>query len=337
MGCNDEVGGATSATDGTDGQDDDDRGDETFSSVTLTGSTSVGTTESTTCASGTCTDVTTDPTMTSDTSDSDTETTGPVPGWPDPGVFGDDVQEQDLVGTWTMPWEPTDHWDSTLYVYPDGFFEWVEWSADCSALSYAGGTLWVEGTQIVMHVEVWERPLPWATEEVIGQSFPPPFRLRLGYTVLGEYLAFAAPPAVTQTAPYPGRSYVQIEDGGDALAGLWVAEAELLAIPEGEPSPVVVVRDRYEAHLDPPFPDTAQGTGVRARVQIYYWPEPPVMTPAIYEGGNWQDLNPGQSAGSALVNGSEVHAYGPSYGVSQLMSWTSETSFRLGVASDCER
>jgi len=246
------------------------------------------------------------------------------------------VQEIDLVGVWTMPWDPTDHLDSTLYVYEDGYFEWIEWGAACDTLTYAAGQLWVEGTQLVMHVEQWERPLPWATEDVIGESFPPPFRLRLGYTVLGDSMAFGAPPRITETAPYAGRSYVQIADDGEFLAGTWVSEAELHAIPEGESSPVVIVRDRYEAYFDPAFPSTAEGTGERARIQIYYWPEPPVMTPAIYEGGNWQDLNPGQSAGSALVNGNEVHAYGPSYGASQLISWTAETSFRLGVSSDCE-
>lgn len=336
--CNDD--GSPADGDGTEtGQDDDDDdGESTFASIT------VGTTMSTTeCVTGTCTDVTTDPTsatltmtMGTDT-DPDTGTTGEVPGWPDPGVFGDDVQEVDLVGVWTMPWDPTDHWDSTLYVYDDGYFEWIEWSADCDALTYASGSLWVEGTQIVMHVESWERPLPWATEDVIFETFPPPFRLRLGYTVLGEYMAFAAPPGITAVEPYAGRSYLQIEDGGDALAGTWVAEAELHAIPQGEVSPAVIVRDRYEAYLDPPFPDTSEGTGERARIQIYYYADPPLMTPAIYEGGNWQDLNPGQSAGAALVNGNETHAYGPSYGALQLMSWTAETSFRLGVASDCEQ
>jgi len=335
--CNSDDGTATGGTES--GQDDvDSDGESTFSTITV--STTVSTTE---CPTLGCTDVSTDPTATTMTitsvtdtdSDSDTETTGQIPGWPDPGTFGDDVQEVDLVGVWTLPWDPTDHWDSTLYVYDDGYFEWIEWSAACDELTYASGSLWVEGTQIVMHVDSWERPLPWATEQVIGQSFPPPFRLRLGYTVLGDSLAFAAPPGLFGQAPYPGRSYLQIEDTGDALAGTWVAEAELLAIPEGESSPFVIVRDRYEAYLDPPFPDTSEGTGTRQRIQIYYWPEPPVMTPPIYEGGNWQDLNPGQSAGAALVNGNETHAYGPSYGSPQLMSWTPETSFKLGVASDC--
>ena len=63
-------------------------------------------------------------------------------------------------GVWTMPWDPTDHWDSTLYFYDDGYFEWIEWSAACDELTYAGGSLWVEGTQIVLHVDAWERPLP---------------------------------------------------------------------------------------------------------------------------------------------------------------------------------
>lgn len=336
--CNDDGGTPIDATES--GQDDEDEeGEGTFGTVTVTAT--VGTTD---CPTLGCTDVSTDPTVsstvTSPTSatdtDPDTGTTGQVPGWPDPGIFGDDVQEVDLVGVWTMPWEPTDHWDSTLYVYDDGYFEWIEWSAACDELTYAGGSLWVEGTQIVMHVDAWERPLPWVTEDVIGQSFPPPFRLRLGYTVLGDSLAFAAPPGLFGQVPYPGRSYVQIEDTGDALAGVWVAEAELFAIPEGESSPFVIVRDRYEAYLDPPFPGTSEGTGTRQRIQIYYWPEPPVMTPAIYEGGNWQDLNPGQSAGAALVNGSETHAYGVSYGTPSLMSWTAETSFKLGVSSDCE-
>jgi hypothetical protein len=338
--CNSDDGTPISTIDGTEtGQDDDDDdGESTFSTVTVT-----VTTPTTDCPTTDCSDVTTDPTITTTPtttpttdSETDTETTGPMPGWPDPGVFGDDVQEVDLVGTWTMPWDPSEHWDSTLYVYDNGYFEWIEWSAGCEELTYVAGSLWVEGTQIVMHVDAWERPLPWATEDVIGQSFPPPFRLRLGYTVLGEYLAFAAPPGITAQAAYAGRSYLLIEDGGEALAGTWVAEAELHAIPDGESSPFVIVRDRYEAYLDAPFPGTSEGTGARQRIQTYYYPEPPQMTDPIYEGGNWQDLNPGQSAGAALVDGNEQHAYGPSYGATQLMSWTAETSFRLGVASDCE-
>jgi hypothetical protein len=332
--CNSDDGTPIDGTEsGTTDVDPD--GESTFGSITVT-----ATTPTTDCLDTTCSEVTTDPTVstvTMTTSDPDTGTTGDVPGWPDAGVFGDDVQEVDLVGVWTMPWDPTDHWDSTLYVYDDGYFEWIEWSAACDELTYAGGSLWVEGTQIVMHVDAWERPLPWATESVTGQSFPPPFRLRMGYTVLGDSLSFAAPPGLFGQVPYPGRSYLQIEDTGEALAGTWVAEAELLAIPEGESSPFVIVRDRYEAYLDPPFPGTAEGTGTRQRIQIYYWPEPPEMTAPLYEGGNWQDLNPGQSAGAALVNGNETHAYGPSYGALQMMSWTPETSFKLGVSSDCEQ
>ena len=88
--CNDD--GSPSDGDGTvSGQDDDDDdGESTFATIT------VGTTVSTTeCPSGSCTDVTTDPTITTDptmtTVDPDTGTTGEVPGWPDPGAFGDDT------------------------------------------------------------------------------------------------------------------------------------------------------------------------------------------------------------------------------------------------------
>ena len=74
------------------------------------------------------------------------------------GVFGDGefgVQETDLVGRWGLHWDPAQSpWNSELTIEADGSFVWRETTDSCMAETLATGTLWVEGYQLVMHVDV---------------------------------------------------------------------------------------------------------------------------------------------------------------------------------------
>ncbi|MBC8071939.1 MAG: hypothetical protein IAG13_26665 [Deltaproteobacteria bacterium] len=101
--------------------------------------------------------------------------------------------------------------------------------------------------QIVMQVDTWERQLPWDPEAVLGESFSPPFRLRMSFSLHGgggsAYLTLAAPTRVTETAPYLGSSYAQTVQDGAYLGGTWRGESALQAVPAGETEPVTIVRD----------------------------------------------------------------------------------------------
>lgn len=221
-----------------------------------------------------------------------------------------------------------------------GNFTWNETSLDCSDTSLASGFLWVEGSQVVMHVETWDRPLPWDTEPVVGETFDPPFRMRMSFSLQGSggdaYLALAAPSRVTENAPYTGESYVQTDVVGDFLAGTWHGEAQLEAIPAGETDPVVVVIDRYEALLQlENAADDPQGLGTRVINTTYYLPDPDVAFD-VFDGANWTCLGgcPDPS-GTTLIDGANLYTYGPYGGQQHLLTFASGRTFRLGYPSDC--
>lgn len=261
-----------------------------------------------------------------------------VSAFPEPGTFGDDVQELDLVGTWGLNWDPSVGADSVLDIDASGAFVWSESSADCSKTTLATGVLWVEATQVVLHVDTWERPLPWDTEAILGETFPPPFRMRMSFSLQGggvdAYLALAAPSRATQHAPYTGESYIRVAQQGVHLGGTWHGESELLAIRDGELEPVVIVRDYYDAFLDPESaPDDPQGTGTRA-VTTQYFPVP--HAESVYDGANWTCLGGcPQPAGTTLVDGSNLYTYGPYAGQTHLMPLADDRVFRRDVGSDC--
>ncbi|HET6584368.1 MAG TPA: hypothetical protein VFG69_12990 [Nannocystaceae bacterium] len=290
-------------------------------------------TDTTTTTDDTTTD--TDGTTTDTESESESETGG---GFDPPPPFGDDVQELDLVGMWNLNWDPASGWDSLLEVDDAGNFFWTESSADCSTSTVASGFLWVEGVQVVMHVEEWERPLPWDTEPAVGQTFPPPFRLRMSFSLQGSggdaYMTLGAPSRITETAPYTGESYVRTLVEGIYLGGDWNGEAELLAIPEGEMDPVVIVRDYYLADLSPEADMLdPQGVGTRS-ITTQYFPVP--SQSSVFDGGNWTCLGGcPQPSGTTLVNGGNLYTYGPYAGQTHLLTFASGRTFRRDVDSDC--
>lgn len=308
---------------------------------TTTDTTETTTTDTTTTSSVTDTDstTTTDPTDTDGTTTTDSETeTETGGGFDPPPPFGDDVQELDLVGMWNLNWDPMTGWDSLLEVDDAGNFFWTESSADCATSTVASGFLWVAGSQVVMHVEEWERPLPWDTEPTLGETFPPPFRLALSFSLQGSggnaYLTFGAPSRVTETAPYTGESYIRTATQGVYLGGDWNGEAELQAIPAGEVDPLVIVRDYYLADLsaevdmlDP------QGIGTRS-ITTQYFPVPTQNT--VFDGGNWTCLGGcPQPSGTTLVDGSNLYTYGLYAAQTHLLTFETGRTFRRDVDSDC--
>jgi hypothetical protein len=271
------------------------------------------------------------------TSTSDTDTGGG--GFSDPPPFGANVLDLDLVGIWSLNWGDPAAFDSILEVDASGNFIWTENTADCSAETVSTGFLWVEGAQIVMHVETWERQMPWDTEAAIGESYDVPFRLRLSFSLQGsgadDYLAIAAPARMTEAAPYTGESYIRLSTDGVHLGGEWRGEAELQAIPAGETDPVVVVRDTYRALLDPEAaPDVPEGNGLRA-TNTTYFPTPIAFD--AFDGGNWTCLGGcSQPSGLTLVDGSNLYTYGPYGGQQHLLTFDSGRVFRSGFDTDCQ-
>lgn len=310
--------------------------DATTSDATTEVSTSTATSDATT-SDGTTTEVstTTDATTTDGTEGTTTDTGGG--GFPDAPVFGTNVLDLDLVGVWGLNWDPASGFDSVLDVDDMGNFTWTESSADCSAQTVASGYLWVSGSQVVMHVETWDRPLPWDTEPVLGETFAPPFRMRMSFSLQGsgpdDYLALAAPSRVTETAPYAGESYIRLTTDGAFLGGTWRGEAELEAIPAGEVDPVIIVRDVYQAILDPEAALDPEGTGIRA-TNTTYFPVPSATD--SFDGANWTCLGGcPQPSGTTLVDGSNLYTYGPYGGNTHLLTFASGRTFRAGFESDC--
>jgi hypothetical protein len=198
------------------------------------------------------------------------------------------------------------------------------------------GFVWVEGSQIVMHVDTWERQLPWDTGPFVDEIFEPPFRLRLGYSLQGTYLALAGPDRLVEAEPYVGRSMVRQSIAGLFLGGEWRGEAELIAVPAGQDSATVIVRDRFIAYLDAEQGVDPEGLGEALHDQVYWMVDPPVPGPIVYDGGNWTCLDGcPQPAGATLVNGANLHAYGPYAGNQHLMSFASGRTFKRDVAPSC--
>jgi hypothetical protein len=261
-----------------------------------------------------------------------------VDPFPPAPAFGTNVLDLDLIGTWGLNWEPETGFDSMIEISDDGEFVWTETSADCTTSTEATGHLWVEGVQVVMHVDTWERPLPWDTEAVLGESFAPPFRLRMSFSLQGAggdaYLTLAAPTRVTEAAPYVGSSYVRVAQQGLYLGGTWRGEAELQAVPEGETEPVTIVRDVYQAFLDPETDALdPQGTGTRSTSTTYF---PIPQASYDYDGANWTCLG-GCPSGSGLtiVDGDNIFTYGPYAGYEHLLSFVDGRTFRRDIGTDC--
>lgn len=246
----------------------------------------------------------------------------PPPGFPTMEPFGDDVREQDLVGTWTTPWDPSGVADVELVIAEDGAFVMHERAADCSDVGSASGTMWVSGSQLVMHFDAWDKPAPWDAEGEIGVAIDPPYRMRIGYIPMGGYLGLSAPQHFTAIHDWQGRGYVRLEAGSGATAN-WAAESELWAMPPGESGPMLIVRDHFDAHLG------SNGNAQLVRAQTWWYPEQSGR-PDDHDAGPWSDDTPGNVAGAATVIG-VAHAYD----AAGLLSFTADRSFKLGVASDC--
>jgi hypothetical protein len=257
--------------------------------------------------------------------DTDGETDpGPTGSFPPAEPFGDSLPETDLVGVWGSPWDTAGVDDITLTVTADGAFVWRETSADCSVDLQATGALWVEGTQLVFHVQTWDKRMPWNTQAEIGLTVAPPFRLRLGYSPMGGFLGLAGPRRLTEVHDWTGRSYDRI-DAGTGPQGRWIGESELWALVAGETEPQLVVRERFSADL----PGDAGATLTRER--SWWWPGPDAANDEPQVGiGGWADQTPGNVAGAATVVG-VTHAYDAVH----MFSFLPDESLKLGVASDC--
>jgi len=245
------------------------------------------------------------------------------PGYPIEQAFGDDVRETDLIGTWVMPWVPVAVPHVVLVVADDGGFTWTERGADCSVTGSADGNLWVEGSQLGMSVASWDKTAPWETLDATGTEFDAPFAMRIGYTPMGGFLGLAAPEGMVDMAPWEGRSYSRL-DVSSGVNGNWAAESELWATPPGDDAPVLVVRERFDAHV----PDTSTATLVDTRT--WWYPEGPNADEPAQDIGPWSDDTPGNVAGAATIVG-VAHAYD---GVG-LITFSGDRTFKLGVAAPC--
>jgi hypothetical protein len=242
-------------------------------------------------------------------------------GFPGIEPFGDDVRELDLVGSWTMPWDPTGVADIELAIADDGSFVWHERAADCSEVGIASGTMWVAGSQLVMHFASWDKRAPWDSEGEIAVTIDPPYRMRLGYSPMGGYLGISAPAELTAVADWSGRGYLRL-DAGSGGGGNWGAEAELWAVPPGESGPLLIARDRFDAHL-------GSGDAQLVHGRTWWWPQQ-LARPDDAAAGPWSDDTPGNVAGAATVLG-VMHAYD----AVGLLSFAADRSFKLGITSDC--
>jgi len=218
----------------------------------------------------------------------------------------------------------------------NGEFIWRETSADCQTDTLATGALWVEPGQLVMHVDLWERPLPWDTLGVMGQEFPAPFRIRMSYALLGTNMMLAGTDRLTASEAYTGRAFLQAVSQGMFIAGQWIGETELMDVVDGEMAAKVIVRDRFVATLDVEPGIDPESTGVFSHEQTYYGLEPPVAQPTLFEGSNWSCLDGcPQPAGASLINGGNLHAYGPYAGFQRLATFASGRTFRRDLDTDC--
>lgn len=231
----------------------------------------------------------------SDTEASDT-TDGPQAAFPPPQTFGDDAAETDLVGTWTVDWNPdgTPHW--SLEIAGDGSFLWTEVAAACNDEATATGVLWTEGDTLVMHVESWDKRDPWPVDSVVGEPLALPFRLHLGYAMALGMLSMNGPWELTSMLGWEGRVYRRDPAPGPA-GSVWTGSAALEAILEGASEPRMIVRDTYTME-----------TGAAAQASIstqrtWLHGDAPIDQPAVVETGTWFNHTPGQSQGMIWVAG----------------------------------
>lgn len=297
--------------------------------------------EPTTASPATTTpDDTTSTTSTTSSTTSDETTSVDTDGFDPQGAFGDGefgVQEMDLVGAWSLHWDPAQTaWTSELTIHDDGTFVWRETTDSCAAETLASGRVWVEGFDLVLHVDVWERALPFTTLEALGEEFPPPFRLRMGYSLQGLYLGLAAPAGITTPEPYAGRTWARYFADDDWLAGEWQLESELTAIPTGKAHAIVVVREVYQALLDPAFNTTpVEGTGELLHARTYWGVDPPKTDPAMLASGDYVCIGAcDQPAGAAEIDG-DFHVYGPYAGAQRLMTFASGKAWKRDVPPAC--
>lgn len=327
---------STSTTD-TDpsGDTTDTQGDSEFTTGTSTGvDTEPGDTSGTST-----TGLDTDTTGTTDTTDTDTDTGG-LDAFPPAGAFGDDVfgvQELDLVGTWSLQWAPDATTpDSVLTIDSNGEFIWRETSTDCTTDTLATGFVWVEASQLVMHVESWERQLPFDTLAALGEDFPAPFRIRMNYGLLGPTLGLIGPTTLTGVTPYTGRAYIQLQGEGQFIAGDYYGETELWAVRQGDTQAKVIVRERFIGDLDKEPALDPESTGIVHHDQIFWGADPPILGLDVFESGGWTCYGGcPQPAGQTLINGDNNYAYGPYAGFQRMMVFASGRSFKRDVGTDC--
>ncbi len=99
----------------------------------------------------------------------------------------------------------------------------------------------------------------------------------------------------------------------------------------------MIVRDRFIAYLDPEQGVDPEGLGEVLHDQVFWMADPPVPGPIVYEGGNWTCLDGcPQPAGATLINGANLHAYGPYAGLQHLMTFASGRAFKRDVPASCQ-
>jgi hypothetical protein len=267
------------------------------------------------------------------------EMPGFTDGFPDAQIFGDDVLELDLPGTWGLNWDPPSGFDSVLMINMDGTFDWLETSADCTTSDNATGTLWVEGNNtLAMHFDTWEGPLPWDTDPVLGETFPAPFQIRMLFSLQGsgldDYMVLSGPPGLTRSAPYTAEGYLRLTTEGIYIGGDWHGEGELWDIPAGGVCATTIVRDYFDALLDPETdPLDPQGGGIRVFSRQFF-PVPDFNQ--IFDQGNWTCLGGcAPVSGETLIDGNNLYEYGPYGGSTRLITFESGRAFRRDVGTDC--
>ncbi len=225
----------------------------------------------------------------------ETESAGPEPAFPAPPPFGDDAAETALVGTWTVAWNPngTPHW--SLDVGADGSFAWTEVAAGCNEQASAQGRLWLEGDEMVLHVEAWDKRDPWPVESVVGEPLATPFRLHLSYAMALGMLSVSGPWELTSLLGWEGRVYLREPSFGPA--GIWTSSASLEAVVQGEDAPRVIVRDDYTM-------ETAGGAQMtKTTLRTWTHGDAPIEQPPIVQTGTWFNQSPGQPSGMIWIAG----------------------------------
>ena len=217
------------------------------------------------------------------------------PSFPAAEPFGDDADEVGLAGSWTVAWNPdgTPHWN--LEIAGDGHFTWTEAAASCSATAVATGVLWVDGNQLVLHVETWDKRDPWPVESVVGEPLQLPFRLHLDFAMALGMLSISGPWELTAMLGWEGRVYRRPSAVGPA--GVWTSTASLEALLTGEDGPRVIVQDTYTM-------ETAGGAQAFETTQrTWTHGDAPLEQPAVEETFAWWNLSPGQTQGIIAIGG----------------------------------